>query len=165
MNENIKFHDIYDFYFVPFYKQSWFIILIIMFFLGIIVACIYLFLQWRVLKREKVIELTSGEWAIQELKKLSVDLCVTKDDYKKFYFRLTEIIKEYIFKQYGWRVQDKTDEELISFLWGVQFDSELIMKLDGIFKGSLLVKFAGGDALNDAAQNALAGTFFIVGKG
>jgi hypothetical protein len=164
MKENIKFHDIYDFYFVPFYKEWWFILLMTLFFLGAIAAGVYYFLQWRARKREEIIKITPVEWATRELKKLSVDSCATKNDYKKFYFKLTEIIKEYIFKQYGWRVQDKTDEELISFLWGVQFDSELIMKLDGILKGSLLVKFAGEDALKDAARNALEVAFFIIGN-
>jgi|SaaInlStandDraft_4_1057021.scaffolds.fasta_scaffold07901_4 hypothetical protein len=157
-------HEIYDFHFCSFWKQPWFVVLITLVFVAGIAWCVHLFLLYRAKKQEQENILTPLEWATEELNKLSVEKCENKNDYKKFYFRLTEIIKEYFYKQYDWHVQDKTDEELILFLWGVQFDSECVMKLDKVLKDSLLVKFAGGEALKNNAKQALDVAFFLVGK-
>ena len=164
MNLSNQFHDIYEFHFRPFWKHPLFITIFVLVLIVGISYGIYSFLQFLKQKKEKTVELLPWEVALRKLDKLSVEDCQSKDDFKLFYFRLTEIIKTYLSRRFNWNVCDKTDEELTAFLWEIEFDSELIMKLEHALKGSQLVKFAGADALSNHAKDALNAGVFLVNK-
>ncbi len=109
--ENIvDFHDIYDFYYIPFWQTLWFKIIV-----GIACAIALTAIIYLIVTRRKK-KITAWEWATQELAKLAGMQLSSKADYKKFYFALTVITKQYLHERYGWKVSDKTDEELVAWL-------------------------------------------------
>src|SRR3990167_7948962 len=117
MNDKIVFHDIYDYYDQPLNQTMTFKILII---LGIMLAGALI--MYFILKRRKKV-LLSWDWALQEIDKLNISSCKNKKDFKKFYFSLTEIIKQYLYKRYSWKTTDKTDDELIIYLKEHKFET------------------------------------------
>ncbi|MCK4651403.1 hypothetical protein KAT08_04480 [Candidatus Babeliales bacterium] len=154
MNGKVDFYEIYEYYYLPFYKTcnfKWFIIFLI----GILIAIFsYLIIKF-VLKRKKDKGISASLWAIAELKKLDINKLLSKENYKKFYFDLTFIIKKYLHKRYGWFTENRTDEELIRYLKDKKFDSNLLGSLEKFISGALWIKFADQEALKIQAKKDL----------
>jgi hypothetical protein len=143
----VEFYDeIYDYYTPPFWQTTWFYVVcggIILFLIGL---GIYFFLR----RRRKT--LMAWEWAHVELKRIAPGGGACKEDFKKFYFELTAIIKMYLYRRYGWQVLDKTDTEMILFLEQQKFDTSIIEVLTNVAEGALWVKFADMDVLKSQAE-------------
>jgi hypothetical protein len=167
--EKIKFYDIYDFIYIPFWKTKIFMIFAVT--LLIIIFSIALFFLIRHIKNKnkQLRVITPWEQAIAELKELDPKNYQTKAEFKKFYFAITKIFKKYLKKQFS--IPPLTDEELISRLQkqtvgGIipHFDKDIINNLKTILQGSLLIKFANEQALREQAQKDLDSMILLIQK-
>lgn len=161
MNTRVDFYDIYGYYHVPFYKTYAFAVC--MWILGFLCLALFAYFIIRlILKKRLERELAADFWALKQLKKLSVDRLTTKQEFKRFYFRLTEIIKVYLHKRYSWPTLDKTDDELLKFLENKEFDEALLERLKVFSGGALFVKFAGEDVLKIQAEKDLNLVYVLI---
>lgn len=143
-NETVELYDIYGVWHVPFWQTTPFIIFVWAV-IGIIVgALIYALIRF-MLKRKK--PLKPWVWADRELDALWERRGFTREDGKRFYSQLTEIIKQYLEKRYGYQVRSATDIELLAYLRDHHFDPELCNELTRIFEGMQEIKFANLDAI------------------
>lgn len=157
MDNIIDFYDIYDYYTIPFWQTTWFMIC-----MGLLIACMIAVVIFVMLRKKK--QQLPWEWAEQQLQELSSMPRVDKNDYKKFYFALTAIIKGYLNRRYQWNLADKTDEELITWLNEQNFDPEIITTLQALADGALSIKFANADALKTQAEADLKTVHIMIEK-
>ncbi len=152
------FYEIYDYYSQPLLENK--IVQVSLFSLAtiIIVGAVFLYVFLRRRKRP----LTLWEQTLRELGNLKLDKCVSKKDFKIFYFKLTEIFKKYLEKRYGWNVENKTDDELITLLEKQNFDKDLLVQIQKILAGALWIKFANQEALKIQAETDLKTIINIV---
>lgn len=136
-----EIEDIYDFYQVPFWQTTWFAVSMAVLFVGICVLSYYLI----TLRRKRVLK--PWQVALQKLQALSVDECVTKQDFKKVYFEITVILKYYLQQRYGWNILDKTDDELVLYLTKQKFDELMLTGLTKLLSGATWIKYANQVAL------------------
>jgi hypothetical protein len=144
------FYDIFDYYSPPFWNTLWGKLTIAF----IIIFLISVFITFIILKRKKR-SLTPYEWVMSELSKISFAKYKKKEEFKKFYFLLTELIKKYFHKRYLWETENKTDEEFIYYLNDIHFDPAIIESLKKICDGALWIKFANQEALKNQAEKDL----------
>ncbi len=99
--------------------------------------------------------LTLEQWSTQELKALGVLLSRHPINYKRFFGAATFFFKQYLVRLHGWKVLDKTDDELWDF---ISSRSEIPAKLYPAIKELLsyaqVVKFADAQALAEKAEEA-----------
>ena len=153
-NNVVDFYEIYDYYYQPLVQRSFFKISLAIFIFIIFLIATYLFVRF-LRKRKKEMSLLPWQWASEQINKLSPEKCLSKKDFKKFYFDLTFIIKKYFNKRYGYNIVDKTDDEVVLFLKEKNFDSDLLEKFKSLIKEALWIKFANQDALKIQAQKDL----------
>lgn len=157
MQTSVDFYEIYDYAYPPFYTSPYFIIASIIIVILIIIS-IYLYFK----KNKRSI--ASWDWAIAELNKINFDHCKTKNDYKKMYFSLTQILKKYFNLRYQWQTEDKTDDELLLFLQVHNFEHTLLEQLKKIFSSALWIKFANEEALKSQACDDIKNIRNIIQK-
>ena len=90
MDKQIIFHEIYDYYYQPFMQTLAFKLLV-----GAGVLLLIALITFLIMRRRRR-ESPAWQWALQEIDKLNLADCKTRSDYKRFYFMLTEIIKQYL---------------------------------------------------------------------
>lgn len=147
--ESVELYDIYGVWHVPFWQTTPFIISMWILAGSVMIAVLYLL--YRVfIARKRII--TPQEWALQELDALWDNRGFTRDDGKRFYSKLTEILKTYLEKQYGYNVRGATDPELISYLTEVEFSQELLSLLTRIIDGTQEIKFSDIDAIPEQME-------------
>lgn len=137
MNTQIDFFDIYEYYEPPLWSNPWIqasAIFLVIITLGALFYYVFFY------RKQTVI--SSWEWAFREINKLASRDYVSKEDFKNFYFSITQLLKKYLHKRYQWNTEDKTDEELIEFLRGHGFDGMLLERLQKMLQGAVWVKFA-----------------------
>ncbi len=142
----IFYEEIYDYYTQPFWQTTWFYVSIVIVTALLIGLGVYLFM------RSRTKPLTPWEWALRELRATTPLRCNHKEDFKKFYFRLTDITKIYLYRRYAWDVDDRTDQELVLFLEEQAFDRDTIDMLKKVAEGALWVKYANMDVLKSQAE-------------
>lgn len=163
MKNNVDFYDIYDYIYVPFWKTKIFITIIIILILAAIAVAAYFFYRhWQEKKLAQKPPPSPKEWALRELAKLKPEMYKSKQEFKEFYFALTRIYKTFLYKQFSWDIQEKTDEELLAFLRKKNATPDLINTLEKILHGSLLIKFANAQALKEQAQGDLKNLISIL---
>lgn len=146
MEQKPEIFEIFDYYYEPFHHTMFFKIT-----LGIVVLSLMALIIFLILRRRKK-TLSPTQWAARELAKLSIDSYTTKDDIKKFYYEITLILKEYLFRRFGWLTLNKTDDELVTYLETQHFNTELLEGLKQMLEGSQVVKFANQDVLKTQAR-------------
>ena len=146
MKIDTDFYDIFDYYHIPFWQTTWFKVSACVAVLLIIALVIYF-----IVTRKKR-ELAPWEWAAEKIQQLPLEKCLTKNDYKKFYFDLTLILKQYLHKRYAWKTEDKTDEELIEYLHKQGFNETLLEALKKMLEGAVWIKFAGNEVIKTQAD-------------
>ena len=100
------------------------------------------------------------QWAISEIEKINQKTEV-HDDTKEYYTRLTDILRSYIQKRYGFNAQEMTSGEIIEHLTKQQ-DKTSIVELQELFQTADLVKFAKfRTLLNENDKNLLRAVDFI----
>lgn len=151
-NPEQDFYEIYDYYTQPLLERKSVQVSLISIGIITITSLIFIF----IFLRKKLKPLTVWQVALKELNQLNPDKYTTKEDFKNFYFKLTDIFKRYLNKRYNWPTQDKTDSELIKQLeqqnFNQNFNSDILAQVQKILEGALWVKFANQDALKVQAQ-------------
>lgn len=162
MNKSLEFYEAYGYISEPLWESVYFRIFV--YSLIFIFAGLVFFFLYRYLKKRKKKKLTAGDWAILKLNKINIGKYKTKQDFKKFYFDITEILKKYFYKRYNWFVIDKTDKEFIEFLRSKEFDQSLLEKLDTIFNDAIFIKFAAQEAFKPQAKKDLKFLYELINK-
>lgn len=140
-----QFCDIYGYYVPPLWMQPWFWVAAGIVLCALLVGVVY----WWASRKKR--PLSAREWAMRELRALSPDSYSSQEEFKRFYFQLTHIIKEYLCRRYEWRVGDKTDVELLEWLEQQHFYTDVISMLQKVANGAVWIKFANAQALRSQA--------------
>jgi len=99
--------------------------------------------------------LTFAQWRNQELAALAVLLEKKHINHKHFFSVATFFLKQFLFKMYGWRVLDKTDDELWSFIeTKTEIPASLHPALQELLSYAQLAKFADATVLKEKADEA-----------
>jgi len=157
MNGQILFYDIYDYYYPAWWKQPAGIILIIL--AALLVISIIVLIIW--LKKKK--SLSPEQCALRDIERLQPSKCIIRQDFKKFYFALTALVKQYFAKGYAWDVTDKTDDEFVVFLEKQAQHQAFTEIFKKIIQGAVEVKFANVDVIKSQAEEDWKNvkTFFV----
>jgi hypothetical protein len=141
--------EIYEFYEPQWWDSTWAKVTLTILAILIVSGLVYLFLT----RRRK--PLTAGQQALKELAALRGKDFSTKKEVRIAYFTLTSIIKKYLSNQFGLRVLDKTDDEVIAFIEEKQFHAPTLEALKKIHSSGQLVKFANYDMIKTQAEQDL----------
>lgn len=148
--------DIYEQWHVPFWQTSLFYFICAFVCLMIVGVLIYYIIKHY---RSKRVMLSPWDQALHDLIHLKQDNIATSAQGKQFYCILTAILKKYVHQRYGFdehEVSSKTDQEFIQYLYEKKFPQELAEQLQTIFMGSMVVKFANVQAIQDQIEKDLA---------
>ncbi len=146
--DNQDFYEIYDYYSQPLLEKKTVQVSLFSVVTIVIVGIVVLYIFYRRRKRA----LNYWEIALLGLENLKLEKCVNKNDFKLFYFKLTEIFKKYLENRYGWKAENKTDEELINLLEKQNFNREFLEPVKKMLEGALWIKFANQEALKIQAE-------------
>lgn len=158
--QNQDFYEIYDYYSQPLLEKKAVQVSLFAVATIVIVGIVFLYVFYRRRRRA----LTDWEIALLALENLKLEKCVNKNDFKIFYFKLTEIFKKYLEKRYGWKVENKTDEELVILLEKQNFNREFLESVQKILAGALWIKFANQEALKIQAESDLRTIISIINQ-
>lgn len=143
-----ELHDIYETWHVPFWQTTLFYTIMGVVATFMILVLIILLVRWY--KRRTRKPLTPWQHALMAFKQLHPEAISSKQDAKKFYGELTQILKKYIQERYEVPATSKTDTEFIAHVERaslVPFD--LIDGLKELIHGALHVKFADMSAVQE----------------
>lgn len=109
--------DVYDIWYIPFWKTQTFSLIIFVVFL-LLILLLFLFLRKK--KQNKVKEQLSVDDILKKLTllddKIKSKQYLEYHEYSEFYSELILTLKQFIFVNYGYDFFSKTEEELIIFL-------------------------------------------------
>ena len=161
-----KFYGPKDIAPVPFSWSDWRgLFLLSLLFIVLLLAMGYLWLQVHnkrpILKRFRIRPaLPPHQWAMNEIRKINQKKEV-HDDSKEYYTQLTNILRTYIQKRYGFNAREMTSSEIISQLTQQQ-DSKSVQELQQLFATADLAKFAKlRTLLNENDENLYKAMDFI----
>ena len=84
-------------------------------------------------------------------------------DGQVFYTRLTEIMKQYLQKQYGIHLVDKTDTELLELLKTTKLiPTHVYETMKDLFDGVIFIKFAHQHAAQERMEDAIKKTKALI---
>ncbi|MEO6439046.1 MAG: hypothetical protein ABIO23_07705 [Chitinophagales bacterium] len=114
---------------------------------AIIIAVIYFIRRWRKTRKTVVKERPKPKdpphiWARSELKRLDEEKLWQKDEIKKYYSRLTEILRLYLEYRYNWLALESTTEEITGNIHSYNIPAEAADHLMMVLRNADLVKFA-----------------------
>lgn len=136
-NNQNQLIDIYDIWYEPFYKQTWFMtltIILLALLLSIFMYCVYKKYRKQVSVVDCAVTAFQG---IELLKKIHI---VTKQDSKDCYFSLSSIIKQYLACRYDGIFTRLTDKEIMVHAERYMH-AENVLLLEKILHAMVLVKF------------------------
>ena len=148
-------YGIYQAWHVPFWKTNAFYWLMVGLIVAVALGSLFLLGRW-VLRRRRKVALTPWDYALQKVTSLELHPCNTKADGKQLYGTLAYEMKQYVHKRYSYDVRWKTDEELVSFLESHEYPEPLLADLREIMMGSMVVKFANIEVIQEQAKRHLA---------
>lgn len=147
-----QLYDIYSVAYVPWWHTTSFYVacgILASLILGLLLTlCIYYY-------RARYGARTPWDVALQALDRLSKQN-VQPDQSRLFYYTLTDIIKSYLVRRYGYQLADKTDEECIAYLAATDFPRELHESVVILFKSGTLGKFAGAQVTQATMREQIA---------
>jgi len=152
--QSIEIKDIYDVYYQPFWKETWFIALAVIVCLSLIATVGY----WLYKKQTKPIEIPYWEMAIDHLQQLEKQ---NIQDPAVVYAAITIIVKQYLQTRYAVSLVALTDDQFIAALEDNScFDTATNQAIKELFNNVVLIKFAQQQAaqeqINDAIGKAVA---------
>jgi len=100
---------------------------------------------------------TIAPWdaALQALELLQQEKVMTIEQGGNLYATLTRILKKYLHQRYGFDIASKTDDELIVYLEHHNFDPLLLSDIREIFEGSVYIKFAHVQVMQERIEKDL----------
>lgn len=99
--------------------------------------------------------------AMHEIDQIKAEKTWAKEDSKEYYTRLTEILRTYIKKRYGFNAMEMTSTEIIDRLLALK-DAESLDELRSLFRTADLVKFAKYNTqINENDANLVSAIEFI----
>ena len=152
-NESTELYDIYGMRHVPFWQTHSFIMSMWCLAALIIVALLYRMIRY--FKTRKKL-LKPWEWANRELDTLWKSRGFTREDGRRFYSQLTEIIKMYVEKRYDYQVISATDTEFLAYMKDRNVAPALLEMLQHIFEGVQEIKFANIDTIPENIERDFA---------
>jgi hypothetical protein len=152
-NESTELYDIYGVWHVPFWQTQAFIIG--MWCAAIVIAVALLYFVIRFFKSRKK-PLKPWQWANKELDALWQRRGFTREDGRRFYSQLTEIMKMYVEKRYGYQVLSATDIEFLDYMQDRHLPPALMENLKQIFEGVQEIKFANIDTIPENIERDFA---------
>ena len=106
-------------------------------------------------------KLPAHELALKELERIKDEKAWQKGQQKEYYTELTEAIRNYINKRFGFNAMEMTSTEIIDKLLEIK-DEKALEELKGLFQTSDLVKFAKHIPLmNENDANLLTALKFV----
>ena len=158
MQQLPDFYDIYDTWHVPWWQTQ-------AFYYGLGFAALILlvgFVYYCVARcRAKRALLKPWDRALRVLRGLEKHMFIPEKS-GEFYACITRTLKNYVHERQGFDVVGMTDQELLTFLAGVEFPKDILEHLRGIIKGGTVVKFANVQALQDQQARDLATGIMII---
>lgn len=148
-------YGIYSTWHVPFWQTTVFYWLVVCLVSLVVLGLAFFLIRW-IIRRRRAIPITPWDYALQRFASLELHPCASKADGKQFYSSLSYEMKQYVHKRYSYDVRWKTDEELISFLEKHEFPEPLLADLNEIMTGSMLVKFANIEVIQEQIKRHLA---------
>jgi len=148
-------YGIYETWHVPFWKTAafyWTILSLVS--LAVLIAAFFM-IRW-IIRRRRALPITPWDYALQRFASLELHPCTSKADGKQLYGSLSYEMKQYVHKRYSYDVRWKTDEELVSFLEKHEFPESLLADIHEIMMGSMLVKFANIEVIQEQIKRHLA---------
>jgi len=149
-----KLHDIYDVWHVPFWQRPWFF-----WSMCVLAICALLLLIGLVINnyrsRKKTVTIAPWDAALQALELLQQEKVMTIEQGGNLYATLTRILKKYLHQRYGFDIASKTDDELIVYLEHHNFDPLLLSDIREIFEGSVYIKFAHVQVMQERIEKDL----------
>lgn len=154
-------YDIYPLWHVPFWQTIWFYSAVIVIIALLFLVCM-LFLYRKFLRRSVPL-LPPWERALQALYKLQQQKYSSEEDGKLCYFKLTDIIKQYVQERFDIPMQGKSDQEALLFL--ENNNMPLVYEpFKEIVQGCLYIKFANQQAMQEQIQRHIALAITIVNQ-
>lgn len=152
----VEILDIYDIYYQPFWRESWFLVLLIVVIGSSIIGLSY----WLYKKQKKEITKSASEITLELLQQLQAKNITIPE---QFYSKLTRIIKWYVEQQYQLPVMSTTDDEFLNLLQKNKIVPEKVtQEIKTIFNGVVMIKFAGQDAAKKVMDTALQSMIKLV---
>lgn len=118
--------------------------------LGLLIAALFTWGIWkfaksiqarRGLKKMPEIELTEDEWAMRELGAIERKEYAKSKAYKKHYFGISDTLKEYFGRRYGFDAPERTSAELVAELRSHGVPESTLLKTIQLFERLDLTKF------------------------
>lgn len=139
-NQELLLYDIYDLWYVPFWRTSWFCALVGFCVVAVLIAVVFFLVRWYRRWREHK---KPWERALVRVQKLSQRYGRQADrHYHQAYAELIEILKSYIEIMCFVSLVSKTDQECIAYLRSVTQLSELQHLLNALFSTAQTMKFS-----------------------
>lgn len=152
-------YDIYTTHHVPIWSTPYFWYVLALCFSGFIIFCstIIAFIFY---KKSRSIEINSW-WddALDQLEGIRIHKEKNNTDYQKFYDCLTQLLKQYLLRRYGFPIIYATDQEAYECILSTQIETaELISSVLPVFKHGIKAKFAADSIVHSQCEN----DFFLV---
>jgi len=145
--EKLELYDIHSVWHTPFWQTKIFMISVAAIGVGVVVLlCYWVYKNYF---RKKPVAVPVWEQALLEMKVLQEKKYETKEDGKKFYFQVTDILKRYLESRYNYNLHGKTDEELVCYLDQQDTLPDLKNGLKDITQGCIYIKFANQEAMQE----------------
>jgi len=149
-----KLHDIYDVWHVPFWQRPWFYWSVYLFLIiALIILIVIVINHYR--SRKKMVAITAWDAALQSLDLLQQQKVTTIEQGGNLYATLTQLLKKYLHQRYGFDIESKTDDEVIVYLEKNGFDPLLLDDIREIFEGSVYIKFAHVQVMQEHIEKDL----------
>lgn len=140
--------DIYDLWYQPFYKQTWFYNILIIAIIILIIATCYFFYK-KIIQKKQLIDCSVE--ANQQLDQLKSFQIVSKRDSKYCYFKISLIIKTYLAHRYDTIFMKLTDKEIVKYAKKYMSEDDIRL-LERILQGMTFIKFEHEVAITEKLE-------------
>lgn len=101
------------------------------------------------------------KWAMRQIAKLQVNRPEAPEEAHRYYADLTDIVRTYIARRYGFKATAMTSAQIIERLQGAN-DAKLLAELQEMFEAADLVKYAGlNTAIDENDRNLLIAIEYV----
>ena len=145
----LQIPDLYGCIETPSWVDEHFILVVILGILGAVALVLLLYQAYT-----RYYEARKPCWvvALKKMHALSLGSNASLADGKRFYASLTDVLKWYCYRRFGWMLLDKTESEVINFLKQSDVDGAFLEHLEKCMLTSVQVKFAKGSVSVEQAE-------------